>query len=104
MQDEASSVIRSGTIIACYLDKYHEEEPQLGQVTQDTEANSDIEVEWGAYSESWRIWKQREGETWMEKVPSASLLFPVVLNSNKRLTTSTINKLKLTYQNSCTEL
>ena len=46
MQDEASSVIRSGTIIACYLDKYHEEEPQLGQVTQDTEANSDIEVEW----------------------------------------------------------
>ena len=65
-------------------------------MTQDIEANSDIEIEWmvGAYSESWRIWKQRKGETWREKVPSASVLFPVVLNSNMRLSTCTINKLK----------
>ena len=39
---------------------------------------------------------KERGETWKQRVPSSSLLFPVVLNSNRRLSTSTINK--LTYQ------
>lgn len=100
-----TGIIKSGTVIACYLDKYDEEEPQLGQVTQDTECNADMEVEWmvGTYTESWRLWKQRKGETWKERIPSNSILFPVTLNSNKRLSNSTISKLKLKYQNIRTE-
>ena len=34
-------IIKSGTIVACYLEKYDNEEPQ---VAQDTEANAEVEV------------------------------------------------------------
>ena len=45
-----SIAIKSGVVIACFVDEYEDEEPQLGRVTEDLGAE-DVEVEWmvGAY-------------------------------------------------------
>ena len=66
--DEIPSIaIKSGVVIACFLDEYDDEELQLGRVTEDPGINSeDVEVEWivGTYSKLWKLWKQRKGQTW----------------------------------------
>ena len=96
-----SITIKSGVVIACYLDEYNDEEPQLGRVIKDPRVDSqDVEVEWmvGAYSKSWKLYKQRKGETWKEKIPFNSVLCPVVLDDTGKLSMETIDKLKLTYQ------
>ena len=57
---EITLAIESGAIIACYLQQYKEEEPQLGIVTNTPGYNSEeVEVEWmvGAYHEPWKLWK-----------------------------------------------
>ena len=101
VHDEIPIAIKSGVVIACFLNEYDDEEPQLGRVTEDPGANSgEVEVEWmvGAYSKPWKVWKQRKGQTWKEKVPLSSVLFPVVLDDTSKLSIGTTNKLKLTYQ------
>jgi len=98
---ETTLAIKSGAIIACYLQKYEQEEPQLGIVTNTPGNNSEeVEVEWmvGAYHEPWKLWKQRRGETWKERVPISAVLFPVVLSGSSRIPAATIDKLKFAYQ------
>lgn len=48
------------------------------RVTEDPKANSEgIEVEWvtEAYLKLWKLWKQRKGQTWKEKLSISSVLF-----------------------------
>ena len=90
--------IKSGTIVACFLKNYEDEEPQLGCVTQFNKGDLDVELEWmvGAYSEAWSLWKKKKGkqyETWRERVPLSSMLFPVEINRNNRLSARTISLL-----------
>jgi len=87
--------LQPGTIVACYLSKYEDEEPQIGKVTLTD--SDEIEVEWmvGTYSEPWQIWKQKQGRsytTWKEKIPSTAVLFPVQFSSTERLSSSLIAK------------
>lgn len=63
-----SFAIKSGVVIACFLDEYDNEEPQLGRVMEDPGVNSEVEWMVGAYSKPWKLWKQRKGQTWKEKV------------------------------------
>ena len=99
-----------GTIVACFLPKYCDEEPQLGRVLKiNEEENHDLEIEWlvGSYSESWTVWKQKKGReyvNWKEVIPSHSVLFPVTLSRAARLPNSLISKLKSTYEQKRTEL
>ena len=37
---------KSGTIVACFLKNYEDEEPQLGCVTQFNKGDLDVELEW----------------------------------------------------------
>ena len=86
------------------MEQYADEEPQLGKLTIDSDISSDnFEVEWmvGTYSEPWQLWKQSYGrsyKTWKDKIPSNAVLFPIELNSNGRLSTSLIVKLKEEYE------
>ena len=94
--------LTSGTVIACYIEEYSDEEPQLGRVAKELRSNSNVvEVEWmtGAYSKPWKIWKEKNGETWKEKIPVDCILFPVELDKNNKLSMSTIQQLKLAYNN-----
>ena len=95
--------LQPGTVVACYLSKYEDEEPQIGKITLTDSDSDEIEVEWmvGTYSEPWQIWKQKQGRsytTWKEKVPSTAVLFPVQFSSTERLSCSLIAKLKEAYE------
>ena len=93
-----------GTILACFLPEYADEEPQLGRVTKEHDANDDdIEIEWmvGTYTEPWQLWKQRSGRnycTWKETISSSAVLFPVKLSNGGRLNNNMIGNLKTIYE------
>jgi len=57
--EEQSTEVTLGTIVACFLLKCSNEDPQLGRVLEVDEGNN-LEVEWsvhsiGSYSETWRV-------------------------------------------------
>ena len=90
----------SGTIIACFVEEYKDEEPQLGMVTTEVQANSRVvEIEWmfGAYTKSWKVWQEKNGQTWKEAIPTDCILFSVELDKNNKLSTDSVKKLKLKY-------
>ena len=51
-------------IVACFLAEYSDEEPQLGKIVNVPNHRS-FQVEWmvGAYSEPWRIWREKKDRT-----------------------------------------
>ena len=94
--------LKSGTVIACFIEEYSDEEPQLGRVAKELRSNSNVvELEWmiGAYSRPWKLWKEKDGQTWKEKIPFDCVLFPVELDINNKLSMETVKKLKLVYNN-----
>ena len=93
--------ITAGTYVACYLQKYCDEEPQLSKVV--CIDGEQLEVEWlvGSYSEPWTVWKEKRGReyvTWKELIPMHAVLFPVSLTKTQRLPSSLILKLKTLYE------
>ena len=89
------------------MHKYADEEPQLGRVTTECDANcDDIEIEWmvGTYTEPWQLWKQRCGtnySTWKEIIPQSTVLFPVKLSNGGRLSNNMIGNMKKKYEEKC---
>lgn len=94
----------AGTILACYLEEYSDEEPQLGRLTKEYDPTSEnFEIEWmiGTYSDSWKVWKQKHGrsyKTWKQVIPLRAVLFPVKLSNAGRLSNSMVVKLKQHYE------
>jgi len=87
-------------VVACFLEEYDDEEPQLAIIEKKPEQkSSSVEVEWmtGAYSKPWKLWKDKNG-TWKEKILFSSILSTVNLDSNDKLVPATVNKLKRIYQ------
>ena len=88
----------AGTIIACFMSQYSDEEPQLGKLTKECDINCEtFEIEWmlGMYSEPWQLWKQKHGRsyrTWKEVIPSNAVLFPIKLSNVGRLSNSLVVK------------
>ena len=71
-----------GTVIACYLPKYSDEEPQLSKVVNVDYGQ--LKVEWlvGSYCEPW--WKKgRDYVTWKEVIPQQAVLYPVSLTNTQ---------------------
>ena len=99
----AVPVIRSfnsGTVIACFIKEYKDEEPQLGMVTTEGQSNSSVlEIEWmsGAYTKPWKVYKEKNGQTWKETISTDCILFSVALDKNNKLSTDTVKELKLAY-------
>jgi len=92
--------MKSGVILACFIDDYEEEEPQLGMVTEEpTESSEYVEVEWmtGSYNKRWKVWKDRNG-TWKEKISLRSTFNIISFDSTGKLSTDTVDKLKQTYE------
>ena len=92
-----------GSIVACFLAEYSDEEPQLGKIVNVPNDRS-FEVEWmvGAYSEPWRIWRERKGQdyvTWKETIAKESVLFPITLSKSNRIPSNLISQLKVEYTN-----
>ena len=90
----------AGTILACYMEQYSDEEPQLGKLTKEYDLNSEnFEIEWmiGTYSEPWQLWKQKHGrsyKTWKQVIPSSAVLFSVKLSNAGRLSNNLVVELK----------
>ena len=110
MTGQPSSEVTVGTIVACFLQEYSDEEPQLGRVLKVDEEreNCNYEIEWlvGSYSETWSIWKQKKGReyvTWKEVIPNHAVLFPVTLTGTERLPSSLVSKLKRAYKEKRTQ-
>ena len=99
MQQPIDSSLKVGTIVACFLAEYCDEEPQLGIIVN-IPNHASFEVEWmvGAYSEPWRIWRERN-VTWKETIPKESVLFPIILSKTSRIPSNLISQLKVEYTN-----
>ena len=101
MTEQQPTEITVGTIVSCFLSKYSDEESQLGRVLKINEGeNCNLEIV-GSYSETWTVWKQKEGReyvTWKEVIPTDTMLFPVTLTRSERLPSSLISKLKYAYE------
>ena len=88
--------LECGKIVACYLDKYREEEPLIGKILED---NDDmLTVNWmsGSYSDPWHPCKLR-GELWTENIPKASVICEVKLTRGSRLVEPVKKRLKRAY-------
>lgn len=97
------SSLKVGTIVACFLAEYSDEEPQLGKIVNVPDDRS-FEVEWmvGTYSEPWRIWREKKGQdyvTWKETITKESVLFPIMLSKTNRIPSDLISQLKVEYTN-----
>ena len=92
--------IKKGNLVACYLEKYQDEEPQIAQIIN---VKSDsVEVHWmhGSYSEPWhpcQVKRGRTSEPWLEDIPASSILYQVQLSKSNRLSEPLRKKLKSSY-------
>ena len=87
--------------VACYVERYDDEEPQIGTIVALHERS--VEVEWmtGAYDDRWSVCKQtvgRKNVPWVEKISQNEILCPVQLTFYKRLKKDCITKLRETYE------
>ena len=94
--------LRCAMQVACFVQMYEDEEPQIGTVTAPID-NEHVEIEWmvGSYSEPWTVCKRRKGGRyvpWKELIPLSSILFPVELSRSYRLTPALVKKLKDAYK------
>ena len=92
-------MLKCGMILACYLPQYIEEEPQIGKISQVSDKQDDIEIEWmrGTYYEPLVVYKSRRGTTWKEHVSVHDILFPIELTASGRISTMLRSKLQVAY-------
>ena len=92
--------IKEGNLVACYVEKYEDEEPQIAKILN---VNlEDVEVQWmqGSYFDPWhpcRVKQGRSYEPWVEDIPRSSILYEVQLSKTSRLSEPLRKKLKLSY-------
>ena len=92
--------IKNGNLVACYLDKYQDEEPQIARINK--VKSETVEVQWmqGSYSDTWHPCKVKKGrnyEPWLEEIPRSAILYQIELTSAMRLAQPLRKKLKLSY-------
>ena len=97
---ESDVPIKAGNTLACYLEKYKDEEPQIAEIL-DVKLDT-VEVQWmqGSYYDAWCPCKTKKGSTyepWVEEIPRSSILSQVHLTRASRLTEPCKKKLKLSY-------
>jgi len=88
--------VKTGDIVACYVDQYAEEEPQIATIIS-MKQNNKLDVHWmhGSYSDPCK--RGRSMEPWIEEIDTKNLLYPLELTRSCRLPESTRKKLKLSY-------
>ena len=64
--------VEVGNIVACYLRKYENEEPQLGVVRSLMEKKAVVAWMAGDYDDYWAVFTGKNGKEWTEKVPYSS--------------------------------
>ena len=74
--------IQVGMVVACFVQCYGDEEPQIGKVVALEKETESVVIEWmtGTYSEPWVLYRYRkEGmyTTWRETIPISSVLYPI---------------------------
>ncbi len=92
--------IEVGMVVACFLQCYGDEEPQIGKVVALERDLKSVVIEWmtGTYSQPWVLYKYRKQgiyTTWRETIPITSVLFPLELTTSSRIPSA----LKLELQN-----
>ena len=88
--------LQVGNLVACYLEKYKDEEPQIGKILQiKTET---VIVNWmsGSYSDYWYPCKVQR-QPWTEEIPTSSIICEVTLSRASRLLEPMKRKLKHMY-------
>lgn len=98
---EAGSV-KLNDIIACHLQKYDGEEPQIGRVVALKGEQNRLDVHWmhGSYSDVWTPCQQKRGrvmEPFIEEISSTDVLYPIELSRSSRIPEPYKKKLKLSY-------
>ena len=94
--------IKIGNLVACYFNKYSDEEPQIGKITDLLPDNMTVQVNWwkGSYTDTWCPCKIKNGgkyELWLEEIPISCILYEVHLSRGSRLPETIRRKLKQTY-------
>ena len=79
--------IEAGMYVAVYLEKYKDEEPQIGQVANVSPDSDELVVNWhvGCYSGPWKVCMQGGGRgkrVWSETISSSTVLFPITFTKN----------------------
>lgn len=90
-------------VVACFVQCYGDEEPQIGRVVALHKESESIVVEWmtGTYSWPWVLCKYRkEGvyTTWRETIPITSVLFPIELTATSRIPNALKHHLQNAYE------
>ena len=98
-----NETIEVGMIVACYMPKYADEEPQLGKLVAVENNSNSVLIEWmtGTYSEPWIIYKYRSGgsyKTWRDTIPTSSILFPIELTASNRIMSALKLRLQEAYE------
>jgi len=101
---QSSLQLACDMFVACDMEKYKEEEPQIGKIVAVHEASQKLDVEWmtGAYDDKWSVCKKTVGRRkvpWVEIIHSSSVLFPVEFTFHMQLKKDFITKLKEAYKN-----
>ena len=89
--------------VACYMEKYKPEEPQIGKIVAVHESSQTVDVEWmtGAYDDRWSVCKIKVGRKmvpWVETIHHSLILSPVEFTFYMRLKKNIITKLKEAYR------
>ena len=104
---EQRTTIEPGDLVATYLDKYANEWPQIGEVTELLNANQ-VELQWftGTVTSKWKkmtigVRGQRGArQDWRETVDRSSIILPPFkLTAGGKLPLSTVTALKDIYSN-----
>ena len=91
--------------MACFLEKYADEEPQIGEIISVHDDVSELEINWytGSYNDPWAPCKRKQGASqyslWMEVIPTNVVLCAIKLSRACRLSIHDKNKLKSMYSN-----
>lgn len=93
--------ISPGVMVACFVPKYRDEIPQIGEVLEVN--NESILLHWwdGTYSGHWKALSMRQGRTsapWTESVSRSSILCELSLTKSLKLSKTTQEKLHKVYE------
>ena len=91
--------LEPGMMVACYVPRYCDEEPQIGSVVS---VSDEVVVEWmtGTYNEPWTVCRIKEKGRyipWKETLHKSMILFPIELSPSSRISFLLKKELQYTY-------
>ena len=89
-------------MVACFIEEYRDEIPQIGKVVEVHDSDSEVKIEWwiGTYTGTWRALTKKDGRKtvlWTESVPTASIISEVSFTKSSKLPKAIKEQLQKAY-------